>query len=783
MVRQERALSAEDAARIEEVIGRVKDYAPGHVAELELALHERYTKPDLAFSLVDPLNELTAVFEPGLVRIQGTGLIAGVNEPAGEDGFIPTKVPCQGDIEIQGKFTLDSAATAGSRFGLVLNAGKGRGYNFTLSPTPAPGIPRRALMTIQRNKVVLRKAEVDLPDTMVSLFAQKKGDTVSFTVGKTTLSFDDIFPLSTGNPGVFGIVLPAEVRLDGLAAWKQRVPDSPSPLEKGDALYIAEDFDNALPEFEKVENTTESAEMKAEAGYKKALCLLEKKREENAKPIFERIAADKGPFQTRAACQVWKILLRSGTVADIEKADNILNSLSANVDYVDLIRVLSEEERDKLLSYYRQAGYFNRANWNPDVVRNLERAYKIQEYVRVDPLTRQRTLWRLADAYRVDGREADAVDAIGKLLSDPELIPDDRIGITRDYAWLMITGGTPRKALDEFDQRIGPGQPGPDDRNFPMLFDRARVHAALRNWDQAEADVARFIVLAKKPSISYNDFAAACLFHGFLLERRGRKDEAVTVWRAGLRKNWPKDLPVISPPDRLLDGKPLRDNFGSLLHFAMLVSLTRELGEDEIRAITSESLGSGDFKSSPIVKIVEFSINNSKTGVTSPEHIRAIIIETYNTPENHEFARREAYLETTLREQTNKPLLMAVEAEIRLDAIPEGGAPELAGLIHDGLEEINRSVRDLKFSPEELGMMFLAWTDGPYFLGWGRLENSLKERTTLRGKIAYVYGRRYLTLKKPDLARRLFGLCLSDSPAQSPFRRLAQEQLDRLGAK
>jgi hypothetical protein len=89
----------------------------------------------------------------------------------------------------------------------------------------------------------------------------------------------------------------------------------------------------------------------------------------------------------------------------------------------------------------------------------------------------------------------------------------------------------------------------------------------------------------------------------------------------------------------------------------------------------------------------------------------------------------------------------------------------------------------LKFSPEELGMMFLAWTDGPYFLGWGRLENSLKERTTLRGKIAYVYGRRYLTLKKPDLARRLFGLCLSDSPAQSPFRRLAQEQLDRLGAK
>ena len=81
-------------------------------------------------------------------------------------------------------------------------------------------------MTIQRNKVVLRETEVELSDTTVALFAQKKGDTLSFTVGKTTLNFDDIFPLSTGNPGVFGIVLPGGVRLDGLAARKKRLPDS-----------------------------------------------------------------------------------------------------------------------------------------------------------------------------------------------------------------------------------------------------------------------------------------------------------------------------------------------------------------------------------------------------------------------------------------------------------------------------------------------------------------------------------------------------------------------------
>ena len=48
----------------------------------------------------------------------------------------------------------------------------------------------------------------------------------------------------------------------------------------------------------------------------------------------------------------------------------------------------------------------------------------------------------------------------------------------------------------------------------------------------------------------------------------------------------------------------------------------------------------------------------------------------------------EAFLEISIKDEFNRPLLLAVEAEIRLNAIPEGGEPELAGLIDDGLEEI-----------------------------------------------------------------------------------------------
>ena len=269
----------------------------------------------------------------------------------------------------------------------------------------------------------------------------------------------------------------------------------------------------------------------------------------------------------------------------------------------------------------------------------------IERLIKANRVTRQRTLWRLADCYRLDGRERDAVAAVEKLLASPDLLADDRIGITRDYASMMIMAGTPAKALAEIDKQLGPAPPGPVDPNFPMILHRARIHAAMQNWEKAEADVVRFIETVPKPSISYNDFADACLFRGFLLERRGDKGEAVKACAHGLRKNWPSDLPVISTATRL-DGKALRDNFGSLLHFEMLASLTRELARDETDSIVSETMGRGEFTQSPIVKFFDLFKNNNE--LLAPEHIRAIMVEMYNSRVGHEFARQEAYLAAPL---------------------------------------------------------------------------------------------------------------------------------------
>jgi hypothetical protein len=53
----------------------------------------------------------------------------------------------------------------------------------------------------------------------------------------------------------------------------------------------------------------------------------------------------------------------------------------------------------------------------------------------------------------------------------------------------------------------------------------------------------------------------------------------------------------------------------------------------------------------------------------------SIVTAIYNSLTGHEFARTEAYLDVPINEVFNKPLLLAVEAEIRLDAIPEGDEP------------------------------------------------------------------------------------------------------------
>src|SRR6202040_994031 len=78
---------------------------------------------------------------------------------------------------------------------------------------------------------------------------------------------------------------------------------------------------------------------------------------------------------------------------------------------------------------------------------------------------------------------------------------------------------------------------------FPLV-ERARLHAALEKWDEAERDLDRFFALqSEQARRSYHFHAAACLLQGFLRERRGDQAGALAAWRRGLVQSWAKQNP------------------------------------------------------------------------------------------------------------------------------------------------------------------------------------------------------------------------------------------------
>ena len=75
----------------------------------------------------------------------------------------------------------------------------------------------------------------------------------------------------------------------------------------------------------------------------------------------------------------------------------------------------------------------------------------------------------------------------------------------------------------------------------------------------------------------------------------------------------------------------------------------------------------------------------------------------------------------------------------------------------------------------------LSWTGSMDLFGWRALAAGLDK--PLRGPIAYVLGFRMLRIKQPADAVRMFETARDDAPPGSALRRLAQAELDRLGAK
>ena len=149
--------------------------------------------------------------------------------------------------------------------------------------------------------------------------------------------------------------------------------------------------------------------------------------------------------QPDAACKLW--LLRNEQNKGKE-ADAILDRLAPIYQLETLAALIPAQDRDAILSRYRQSGVWGTVAWGHDNdLKRIEQAMRVQDLLNSDDYDRRMTKWRLVDILRMEGEgqggDERAMKVLRELLEDPAAPPDERVEVFRDFAWMRINQGSP----------------------------------------------------------------------------------------------------------------------------------------------------------------------------------------------------------------------------------------------------------------------------------------------------------------------------------------------------
>ncbi len=772
-------LAAEDVARVEATLKLLAPLDAKAAAGLRRALSLRLRAWEQVFRLKAPFAGVDAIFDPAQVRVDGDALVrkdapgtAPTPRPA-RPATTRSKVPCPGNVQVEA--VLDASWRSAVEAGLVLNARSREGplntdraqarqpepgYAFVVRPA-APG-PRSAVglvnVLVVRNGVPLRDQQVRLPAGPLHLLVRREGDRLTFHVNDLpALVAQDVFPLGGADPGVFGLRLPAGVRLTELAASRQALPGAASPLEKGDDLYDRGRWQKALAYFQE-QALAAGANQAAgqEARYKQGLCLVGLKRPDEAAQTFERLAAEPGErWPMLAACRLWFLHLSADR---FDRADEIFDTLANRYRFEQLAAVMPSDLRAHILDAYdRTLRGLNLFKPDPHRVRNARRALAVETFLHESPWRIFHRKNELARAFHIVDRRAEALEAARDTMQG--VSPDDElysIQAVEHLSWLLRLHGKAGEAREVVDRWLFE-KPGAYRVNYlPLLVERSRVHVALGQWDQAERDIEElFRRCPVKDLGAYH--APACLLRGFLRERRGDS--------AGARAAWQQGVP------RVEDADP---GFGfQFLTQTILIGLTDQMSDADIEKLVARV----------VVAVSKTTSGGGAAGFARlfrlpPGLLRA----AWRSPRGRDYARRIAFRSLSFAETVRVPILLFWTELLHQGTMPGPLTAEQDALLWQVSGDLFATYMAGKFATPQVVSLGLTWKGTTNFLGWGGLAPALAPN--LRGPLAYVMGQRYLRiLNKRNEAEMFFRIALKDAPADSALRRLSQTELDRLKGK
>jgi len=777
-IAQPRSMTKEEKARIEASLDLLAARDASLVPALRRALQERARSWVPVFDLAPPFANVGEVFPPSAVQVEEKGLL-----PRWDSKNVPTRIHAGGNAQLEAVFAKDWEYS--DEIGLVLNGSQEKedsrtlsGYTFRLQslrppdaapdsrvPTVAEVRPAGGLVALQilRNNSLLRElpvAATRVPEGPLRLVAVREGDVLTFQVNDMPpMVFYDSFPLAARGPTVFAVRWPNGKHLERLRGSQQDLPPVASPLERGDDLYAHQKLAEALTAYQQQALAAPSAELGQEAQYKQGLCLLGLNRDREALEAFAHLLTETGDrWPPMAAGQLWALYLRQNRFDD---AEGLYATLIGRYSIDRLAMLIPEDVRAFILDKYRGLGKgWSLPQHNPNLVRDLERCVAVEQLL--DPASRNVwTKFRLLRAYRMEG-ESDRAAAFAREVFDAA---DSGAVVEQvEFFWIQRLRGRSDMALAELDRRLFDPQHNLVPRLQWLLVERCRIHAAMKQWDDAGKDIEDYLRLAgNKPG------PEACLLAGFLRQRRGDPKGALEAWRRGLPQVRGGEPVVIAVSD---------DSSGrGILYHLILASLTDQpvSSPEAIRNAFVPQLKDlpGGQASGKEAEAFYKKMMGQLFPITP-----AILKNMWRSRRGQEYARHIAFLDIPLAEAVRVPVVLMGTEIFRDKAFPDGATPEQETVMEEVSDRIYGAYFDGRMDLVRCIQFMMAAKGTLNEFGWAGVAPSLDAAT--RGPTAYVLGHIYLRLKRPDDAAKLFQTAVTDAPPDSPLRRMAQNELDRL---
>src|SRR5262249_7703276 len=286
-----------------------------------------------------------------------------------------------------------------------------------------------------------------------------------------------------------------------------------------------------------------------------------------------------------------------------------------------------------------------------------------------------------------------------------------------DYCWIRRLQGQTGEALKSIDRGIAD----------PLRrIERARVYAALKQWDKADADLD---VVLSRP-LDYHSYSTAWLMRGFLLEQKGAAaDKVQEAWRQGLLKNW----------------KPGTDEKGGTSFSQGQSAVGMPMLHDWIMASLAEDMTDADAEEL-LAGLISFAGKDNPVfnKMMRPSMLR----ETWRTPRGRDIARRIAFREIPFSDIVRYPLFLGWIAFLHEVCWTRGEAmsADQDELLWQMSSEIYVGYRDGILNERYFLPFGAIMAGNPHApgMGWREIALMLQKYPKLRGPLGYICGLRYL---------------------------------------